>query len=344
MAQSASKTVSIGVSPQAIAKDDMIDFGDFASTEDEEIDVEEYAEPWEKYDPETQNAYYPICLGEILNERYLIEHKLGAGGFSTVWMALDLQENKDIAVKVFPAKQLLKALEALHNAGIVHRDLSESNCLWGMAPLHNLSRTAKYELLTRPLKITIQDIELWKPGELVRPIQVPETLRTEDLYLADFSLAMKVGDSVAQPGEPPLCFCSPERLHGEAPSFACDMWSYMVNFVELYQGGRPFHDGYIGGVLTTITARLGPLPEQWKGSYIYDDCLDSWYDQNRTPDTNKTLASELARYRPDADLAERELVLFIMQKVFIYSPEERLTATQLLADPSFKALMARYGC
>ncbi|GLB05147.1 hypothetical protein AtubIFM57258_011183 [Aspergillus tubingensis] len=395
MAQSASKTVSIGVSPQAIAKDDMIDFGDFASTDDEEIELDEFAEPWEKYDRQvTPSVFYPICLGEILNERYLIEHKLGSGGISTVWMALDLQENKDVAVKVLrtgdcggielriqdeivqsvqdrshlvtysdtftlignhvtnlaistrmsAAKQLLKALEALHNAGIVHRDLSERNCLWGMAPLHNLSRTAKYELLTRPLKITIQDIELWKPGELVRPIRVPETLRTEDFYLADFSLAMKVGDPVAQPGEPPLCFCSPERLHGEAPSFACDMWSYMVNFVELYQGGRPFHDGYIGGVLTTITARLGPLPEQWKGSYIYDDCLDSWYDQNRTPDTNNTLASELARYRPDADPAERELVLSIMQKVFQYSPEERLTATQLLADPSFKALMARYGC
>ncbi|PYH72131.1 protein kinase family protein [Aspergillus vadensis CBS 113365] len=337
MAQPASKTARIGD-----LYDDTTDFGDFVSTSDEEIDVEEYAEPWGKYDPETQYAYYPISLGEILNERYLIEHKLGAGGFSTVWMAFDLQETKDVAVKVFrkgdfgdielriqdeivrsvqdrshlvtytdtfilkgsdghhgvivlplmgpcldrytvtnlaintrmsAAKQLLKALEALHNAGIVHRDLSERNCLWGMAPLHNLSRTAKYELLTRPLKETIQDVGLWKPGELMRPIQVPEALHTEDFYLADFSLAMKVGDPVAQPGDPPLCFCSPERLHGEPPSFACDMWSYMVNFVELYQGGRPFHDGYIGGVLTTITARLGPLPEQRKGSYIYDDCL-----------------------------------------------------------------------
>ncbi|RAH56350.1 kinase domain-containing protein [Aspergillus piperis CBS 112811] len=368
----------------------MTDFGDFASTEDEEIELDEFAEPWEKYDR------------KILNERYLIEHKLGSGGFSTVWMALDLQENKDVAVKVlctgdyggielriqdeivqsvqdrshlvtysdtfilkgseghhrvmvFPlmgpcldrytltnlaistrmsaAKQLLQALEALHNAGIVHCDLSERNCL-----------TVKYELLTWLSKRAIQDVELWKPGELVRPIQVPETLCIEDFYLADFSLAMKVGDPVAQPGDLSLCFCSPECLHGEAPSFVCDMWSYMVNFVELYQGGRPFHDGYIGGVLTTITARLGPLPEQWKGSYIYDDCLDSWYDQNRTPDKNNTLASGLARYRPDADPAERELVLSVMQKVFLYSPEERLNATQLLADPSFKALMARYGC
>lgn len=36
----------------------------------------------------------------MLNERYLVEHKLGFGGFSTVWMAHDLQENKDVALKV----------------------------------------------------------------------------------------------------------------------------------------------------------------------------------------------------------------------------------------------------
>ncbi|OGM40445.1 kinase domain-containing protein [Aspergillus bombycis] len=217
-----------------------------------------------------------------------------------------------------------------------------------MAPLQDLSRGATYEALTRQLRQTIPAVEFCKPGELVRPTQVPENLRTEDFYLGDFGLAMKVGDPVAQPGHPPLQFCSRERLHGKDPSFACDMWSYMVNFAGLYQGQPPFNPWYRGGggggALTTITGFLGPLPEQWKGSYIFADGLDSWFDHNQTPDTKETLASELARYRPDVDPAEREHKLSIMQKAFIYSPEERLTATQLLADPSFKALMARYDC
>ena len=96
--------------------------------------------------------------------------------------------------------------------------------------------------------------------------------------------------------------------------------------------------------LTRPLKQTIPAVEQWKGSYVFADGLDSWYDRNHTPDTKRTLASELARYRPDADPAERELVLSVMQKVFIYSPEKRLTATQLLADPSFKALMARFSC
>ncbi|KAL4932072.1 kinase-like protein [Aspergillus undulatus] len=342
-------SVSSDTSPRTPEDDDVTDFGDSVSTEDEEIDLVEVVEPWSKYDCKaTPNVFYPICLGEVLNERYLVEHKIDAGGFSTVWMALDLQENKDVAVKVIvedafhlvtyldtfllpgnnchhrvmvlplmgpcldrytvdkfaittrisAAKQSLEALETLHKAGIVHRDLNERNRIWGMAPLQHLSRSAKYEALGRPLKQTIPSAELWKRGESVRPMEIPENLRTDDFYLGDFGLAMKVGDSVAQTGYPPM--------------------HYMINFSELYLGQPPFNPWYRGGVLTSII---------------------NFLVKTRAP--KKDFISEIARYRPDTDPDERELVLSIMQKVFIYSPEKRLTATQLLADPSFKALMAR---
>ncbi|XHG03025.1 hypothetical protein AWENTII_006346 [Aspergillus wentii] len=142
--------------------EDTADFGDFVSNEEEELDLEEVVEPWHKYDiKETSRVFYPICVGELLNERYLVEHKIGSGGFSTVWMGCDLQNKRNLALKVmslgewgerkikFPlkgpclypviletmpmatrmsaAQQLLKALENLHNAGIVHRDLNERN-------------------------------------------------------------------------------------------------------------------------------------------------------------------------------------------------------------------------
>ncbi|KAJ5933845.1 hypothetical protein N7454_006174 [Penicillium verhagenii] len=55
------------------------DFGDFVKNEEEELDLEELVEPW---------------------HRYLVEHKLGFGGGSTVWMAFDLQEKRDVALKV----------------------------------------------------------------------------------------------------------------------------------------------------------------------------------------------------------------------------------------------------
>ncbi|KAL3448085.1 hypothetical protein BJX65DRAFT_307371 [Aspergillus insuetus] len=77
------------------------DFGDFVKDEDEAEDLEEVTEPWTNYETaDNKNIFYPICLGDILNDRYLIEHKLGFGGGSTVWMAHDLLDKKDVALKV----------------------------------------------------------------------------------------------------------------------------------------------------------------------------------------------------------------------------------------------------
>lgn len=79
------------------------DFGDFADS-DNDIDVEESSEPWENYDTSTTtHVFYPIYVGEILNERYRVEHKIGYGASSTVWMAYDLQDEIDVALKVMCA-------------------------------------------------------------------------------------------------------------------------------------------------------------------------------------------------------------------------------------------------
>ncbi|KAE8307913.1 kinase-like domain-containing protein [Aspergillus transmontanensis] len=239
-----------------------------------------------------------------------------------------------MATRMSAARQLLEALKNLHKTGIVHRNFNEKNCMWGITPPHGLSRSAKYEVLGRPLKDIIPVVKLWKQGELVGPLEMPENLRTEKFYLGDF-------------GNPPMKFCSPERLHGKHPSLACDMWSYMVIFGMLYLNGHsPFsaaaaHDG----VISDIVRSLGPVPEQWKGLCVYaGGGLDSWYDQSKKPDPDRNLASTIANFRPDADPVERELIHSIMLKIFTCCPEKRLTATQLLQDPSFRALMEKYGC
>ncbi|KAJ5384135.1 protein kinase domain protein [Penicillium concentricum] len=213
-----------------------------------------------------------------------------------------------------------------------------------MAPLDNLSRSAKYEALGRPLKQSIPYVELSKKGELVQPLQIPEYLRTEEFYLGDFGLAKKLSDSVTQMGFPPSDYCSPERLHGKDPSLACDMWSYMVVFSVLYLRFPPLPSWIPGGIIAGCVARLGPLPLDWKGLYIRPGVDDFWYDQSQTPNPKHNLASTIAQFRPDADPIERQHVFSIMCKVFQYSPEKRLTATQLLHDPSFRAIMDKYGC
>jgi hypothetical protein len=75
---------------------DFLDRGYFVDSEDE-WEIDEYVEPYPKYQP---GLFHPVCIGEILAERYRIEHKIGHGGFYTVWTAFDLQEKKSIALKI----------------------------------------------------------------------------------------------------------------------------------------------------------------------------------------------------------------------------------------------------
>ncbi|KAK2758828.1 hypothetical protein FQN54_003520 [Arachnomyces sp. PD_36] len=390
-----------GSIPQYPESIDAAEYGDFVESDDE-IDVTEYSESPCEY------KFYPIRIGEVIDQTYRIDHKLGHGAFSTVWMAHDLKKKKDVALKimarkdagedeynileeikcavkdtshlvtstatfflrgkdfdhrvlVFPlrgpsvdslvgrkipistrmsaARQLLEALASLHEGGFVHRDINTKNVMWGIAPLENLDRAAKYKVLGRPLKIAIPD-KPWRQGEVVKPIEIPDNLRTETFYLGDFGLAMKPNDPVTQPGCPPTPFCSPERLHNHKPSFACDMWSYMCVFTELYAGFPPFHTWANGGTMTTIVRLAGPLPAHWKGHFCTPSkSLDSWYAEDSTRNPESNLDALILRGRPDASPAERKHMISIMSRGFSVWPEKRPTATQLLQDPSFRAIM-----
>jgi serine/threonine protein kinase len=45
-------------------------------------------------------SYSLLRIGEVLAQTYRIEHKLGHGGFSTVWMAHDIRNGTDLALKI----------------------------------------------------------------------------------------------------------------------------------------------------------------------------------------------------------------------------------------------------
>ncbi|KAJ5153620.1 uncharacterized protein N7500_009059 [Penicillium coprophilum] len=352
------------------------DFGDFVKNEDEEVDLEELVEPWYRYDTE-DNEYplYPIHLGEVLNERYLVEHKLGFGGGSTVWMAFDQQDKREVALKVMALgkwsdneiriqNEIIKTVQDTSRLVIYaatfflprdekvnHRVLvvpvkGPSICTitlkrlpWPLVclQLDNYWRLWQGYIKLESFIATIPFVDLWKKGELVSSVQVPEDLlRRDEFYLCDSGLAKKVGDLITQRGYPPMEYCTPDRLHKQEPSFACDMWSYMAILFHALP--------HISSVSYISRGWSRPLPQEWKGLYTHPGGLDSWYDQSQSPNPEHDLTAKIAYFRPDADPVERQHVLSIMSKVFVYDPEKRPTAVGLLRDPSFRAIMDRYGC
>jgi serine/threonine-protein kinase SRPK3 len=62
------------------------------------------AEDLEMYRP---GGFHPVHLGDYYgdNKRFRIVHKLGAGGFSTVWLARDEQNNAWVTLKIAIAEE-----------------------------------------------------------------------------------------------------------------------------------------------------------------------------------------------------------------------------------------------
>jgi serine/threonine protein kinase len=49
-------------------------------------------------------GFHPVSIGDTMKEgRYRIVHKLGFGGYSTIWLALDTMHRQHVAVKVCAA-------------------------------------------------------------------------------------------------------------------------------------------------------------------------------------------------------------------------------------------------
>lgn len=83
------------------------EFGAYVDS-DEECEVEEVSEDRQSY---IAGQFYPTCIADESYHgnngpqkpntgRYRVIHKLGRGGFSTVWLAYDQQKRKHVALKI----------------------------------------------------------------------------------------------------------------------------------------------------------------------------------------------------------------------------------------------------
>ena len=217
--------------------------------------------------------------------------------------------------------------------------------MWDMTPIGDLDLTIKYQYFGRPKKILLPN-EIWQYGEQVMPMSVPLNMIQHKVYLGDFSLAIKAGTLVNCKVQTPFQFCAPERYHGFDPSYATDMWSYMVIFGYLYTGVTLFHGGEGDMAMICMVQTLGPMPLHWNGRYNISggNSCSLWYDQSVKPLPNATHKDKLHRYGPKVEEEDLSLVLRVLAKVFRYEPSERMAAAQLLNDPEFNELLGRYGC
>lgn len=225
-------------------------------------------------------------------------------------------------------------------------DITPQNVVCGLnIDLGKMNTTDKYKLLGRPRKARIsEDNEV--VGELVAPAKFPSRVIGSDAYLCDFGILVKAGTPVINRLQSPADYCAPELFHNIEPGFASDIWSYRVVFLYLYTETTIFTGRGFAGRVSSIVKHAGGLPSEWLGRYeLYDkeEVQASWYGQGSKAKDAHAFSAFLDQQRPDISAKEKTHVLSVIQKVFQPRPQDRLTASELLEDVDFKAVMSMNG-
>jgi tRNA A-37 threonylcarbamoyl transferase component Bud32 len=240
--------------------------------------------------------------GQLLNNRYLIEEKIGEGGFGAVYRATQTQMNRKVALKVLHAKmardpqvvgrfkreaQASSQLRAPHTVQVYDFDQSPEGVMYlAMEMLQGRSLHAILSIdgpLPPTRLVRVMDGIADSLGEAHGQGIVHRDIKPENIYLEnrpepdfvkvlDFGIAKIVSGEGLAAGGPALTaagqtlgtleYMSPEQLMGAQLDGRSDLYALGIMSYELAVGALPFVCKTPGEMITAHLKSMPPPPSQ----------------------------------------------------------------------------------
>ncbi|KAB8356544.1 hypothetical protein FH972_024127 [Carpinus fangiana] len=251
----------------------------------------------------------------------------------TMWKFQNLMPGKTINMTLLQQTLQLNllALDFLHQANVVHTDISPSNILLGVNDPSRISAIEQAERDEPCARKILPDRTIYLSRD------VPITSGSP--VIVDFGCA-RIRESHSGDVMPGV-YRAPEIILGMDWDFKIDIWSIGVMIWNLFEGGNLFHavkDGLLDDEkhLAEMVSLMGPPPKKFlEGS---SQCQRYWdMDANHATQGNWIASTPI----PDQSFetrehqltgTDRELLLALARKILRWLPEDRPSAVDLIGN------------
>lgn len=252
-------------------------------------------------------------IGKLLNNRYLIEERIGSGGMATVYKAMDQLLDRVVAIKVLNQDDLhdedsirkfrreARAAGSLSHYNIVGvYDVGQQDDIHYIVMELVVGKTLKEyikqqgKLLTSDaLNIAIQICDALRHahnnGVIHRDIKPQNIILSKDknIKVADFGIARAVSSDTLTKSKDiygSVRYFSPEQASGDTVGVKSDMYSLGIVIYEMLSGRLPFN---------------GDTPIAWAMKHINDDPIELSEIDPKIPKSLSDIVQKTIQKDPD---------------------------------------------
>ncbi|KAJ9253104.1 hypothetical protein DTO207G8_4405 [Paecilomyces variotii] len=221
---------------------------------------------------------------------------------------------------------LLMALDYLHEAGVVHTDVSSNNLLQGIEDPSILSRMEEDEMKHPTARKILPDRHIYCSRQMPPSAGFPVLC---DLDQARIGCEKQHGDIM------PGIYRAPEVILDMEWNEKVDIWAVGMTAWDLFEGSQMFfarRNGLLSNEehLAEMVSLLGPPPADFlqrsERSWRYFDDRGTW--KGTIPIPNETLQSREHKLYPN----DQHHFISFLRKILRWKPEERPSAAELVTD------------